>query len=132
MVFAAMFRYSLLLDDREHFVLTQDQVLLVVDLDFRSGVLADEDAVALLDVQGKLLPLLVDLSLSDGDHLGLHRLLFAAILDESPALLELLSLQPLDENPVVQRANLHACLLSCMLVDARGRAPLAAASEARY
>src|SRR5437016_10054614 len=53
-VFAAMIfltPYFLLLDDREHFVLAKDQVLFVVDLDFGAGVLADEDAVPLLDVE---------------------------------------------------------------------------------
>src|SRR5262249_41772225 len=38
---------KLLLDHRENFVLAQDQVLFVVDLDLGAGVLADEDAVAL-------------------------------------------------------------------------------------
>jgi hypothetical protein len=54
----------LLLDDGEDFFLAEDEVLHVVDLDLGSGVLADEDAVALLDVQGKLLAVLVDLALA--------------------------------------------------------------------
>src|ERR1700680_2914432 len=59
-VLAAIFRlllprllfgyFSLLFDNREHVVLTQHPVLLVVDFDFGAGVLADEDAVPLLDV----------------------------------------------------------------------------------
>src|SRR5438128_201900 len=53
-VFAAMFFLSpseLFLDDRENLVLSQDQVFLVVDLDFGAGVLADQDAIPLLDVR---------------------------------------------------------------------------------
>src|SRR5499427_7875205 len=46
---------KLLLDHGEDFVLTQDQVLFVVDLDLGAGVLADEDAVTLLDVERELL-----------------------------------------------------------------------------
>ena len=46
-------------------------MLLVVDLDLGAGVLADEDPVALLDVQRKLLAVVVDLALADGDDLGL-------------------------------------------------------------
>src|SRR5262249_17200805 len=102
----------LLLDDGEHFVLAQDQVLLVVDLDFRSGVLADQDAVTLLDVQGQLLPLFVDLSLADGHDFRLHRLLLGRIGDDDSSFANLLLLEPLDEDSVVERSNLHAFLLN--------------------
>src|SRR5713101_3458502 len=97
---------SLLLDDREHFVLADDQVLLVVDLDLGAGVLADEDAVPLLDVQGELLAFLVDLALADGHDFGFHRLLFGGVGDDDPTLLGLLGLQSLNENAVVEWTNL--------------------------
>src|SRR5437764_1961437 len=62
MVFAAMFFCSFLLFDHgEHFLFAQDQVLFVVDLDLGAGILADEDAVPLLDVQRELFALLIDL-----------------------------------------------------------------------
>src|SRR4029077_11965730 len=100
--------YSLLpFDDREHFVLAEDQVLFVVDLDFGAGVLADEDAVALLDVEGKLLAVLVDLALADGDDFRLHRLLLGGIRDDDAALLHFAGLESLDQDPIVKWPNLH-------------------------
>src|SRR6187455_1208095 len=53
MFFAAIFCSSSLLafDDGEDFVLTEDEVLLVVDLDLGARVLADQDVVAFLDVE---------------------------------------------------------------------------------
>jgi hypothetical protein len=83
-------------------------VFLVVDLDLGAGVLADQDAVPLLHVQRELLAVLVDLALAHGDHLGLHRLLFRGVGDDDAALARLLLLDPLDQNPVVKRTNLHS------------------------
>src|SRR6266404_5036098 len=51
----------LLFDDGEHFILAKDGVLLVVDLDFCSGVFADENRVALLDVELHAFPVFVEL-----------------------------------------------------------------------
>src|SRR5262245_7583847 len=110
-VLAAMCAFSLLLDDREHFVLAEDEVLLVVDLDFGAGVLADEDAVALLDVERELLAFLVHLALADGDDLRLHRLLLGGIRDDDSALLDLSGFESLHQDPVVQWPNLHELLL---------------------
>src|ERR1017187_9004311 len=112
-VFAAMCvsAPSLLLDDGQHFVLAEDQMLFVIDLDLGAGVLADEDPVALLDVQRELLAILVDLALADGDDLGLHGLLFGGVGDDDPPLFVLGRLHPLHEDPVIQRSNLHSFLL---------------------
>src|SRR5436309_726402 len=98
---------SLFLDHCEHFVLSQDQVLFVVDLDLGTGILADEDAIPLLDVQRELLALLVDLALADGDDLRLHRLLLGGVGDDEPPLLSFLGLESLDENAVVEWTNFH-------------------------
>src|SRR5262249_49791979 len=97
----------LALDDRQHLVLTQNQVLDVVDLDFGAGVLADEDAVALLDVEGKLLAFLVALALADADVPRLRRLLLRAGRDDDAALLRLAGLETLDQDPIVKWPNLH-------------------------
>src|SRR5262249_918676 len=109
----------LFFDNGEHFILAKDQVLLVVDLDFRARVLADENAVALLDVQGQLLPFLVDFSLTDGDDLGLHRFLLGRIGDDDSPLAGFLLLESFDEDSVVKRSNLHAVLLNRLLDGAR-------------
>src|SRR6266487_1294599 len=98
---------SLFLEHREHFLLAEDQVLNVVDLDFGAGVLSDEDAIPLLDDQGELLALLVDLALADGDDLRLHRLLLGGVGDEEPPLLSFLGLESLDENAVVEWTNFY-------------------------
>src|SRR5262249_38962655 len=103
-------------------VLAQDQVLHVVDLDFGAGVLADEDAVALLDVEGKLLAFLVDLALADGDDLRLHRLLLRGVRDDDAALLRLAALETLDQDPIVKWPNLHetsSCEVGCLRRPAR-------------
>src|SRR5262249_41611366 len=108
-VFAAIPCFLLfLLDPCQHFLLAEDQMLFVVDLDLGSGVLADENPVPLLDVERELLAFLVDLSLADGDHFGLHRLLLGGVGDDDAPLPDLGGLESLDENTVVKRSNLHS------------------------
>src|SRR6267143_670432 len=53
---------SWLLEDGEDVFLAQDQVVLAVDLDLVAGVLAEQDAIALLDVERNALPVVVDLA----------------------------------------------------------------------
>src|SRR6266446_6137526 len=96
-----------LLDDGEHVLFTQDQVLLVVQLDLGTGVLAEEDLVAGLYVERDLLPLVVHLPVPHRDDLALLGLFLRRVRDDDAALLDLLLLLPLDENSVVQRTNLH-------------------------
>src|ERR1051326_3495825 len=50
-ILAAIVLFSLLLDHRENFVFPHDQMFDVLDLDFLSRVLSDEDPIALLDVE---------------------------------------------------------------------------------
>src|SRR5512138_3384090 len=96
-----------LLDDGEHVLFPQDQVLLVVQLDLRTGVLAEEDLVAGLHVERDLLALVVHLPVAHRDDLALLGLFLRRVRDDDAALLDLLLLLPLDENSVVQRTNLH-------------------------
>src|SRR5215203_1392803 len=79
-------------DDGKDLVLAQDDVVVALDLDLAAGVLAHEDPVALLDVNGSALALVGELAGTDGDHLGLLRLLFGGIRndDATPNLLLLL------------------------------------------
>ena len=65
-----MLSFSLLLDDREDVVLAQDDVLFAVELDLGARVLADEDLVAVLDVERAELAVLEDLAVADGDDLA--------------------------------------------------------------
>src|SRR6476660_2423966 len=96
-----------LLDDREHVLFTQDQVLLVVQLDLGTGVLAEEDLIAGLHVERDLLALVVHLPVPYRDDLALLGLFLRGVRDDDAALLDLLLLLPLDENSVMQRTNLH-------------------------
>src|SRR5258706_43298 len=66
---------SLLLEDAEDLFLAQDDVLDAVEPDLVAAVLAEQDPVALLDVERAELAVVVELAGADGDHLALSRLL---------------------------------------------------------
>src|SRR4051794_13152655 len=72
---AAMFCFSLLLDDREDVVFAQDEVLFAVQLDLAARVLAEQDLVARLDLQLAQAAVVELLAVADGDDLGLDGLL---------------------------------------------------------
>src|SRR5881398_2200495 len=76
--FAAILRLLLLsgLDDAEDVLLAEDQVLLAVELDLGTAVLAEQHPVAGLHVEGQHLPVLL-LAGPDRHHLPLLRLLLA-------------------------------------------------------
>src|SRR5262249_25008330 len=105
-----------LVDDAQHVLFPHDQVLLVLYLDLGAGVLAQEDAVASLHVQRDLLALVVHLAGSDRDDLPLLGLLLRRVRNDDAALLHLLLLDSLDENPVVQRTNLHDRSSRCKML----------------
>src|SRR6267142_1691416 len=97
---------SWLLEDGEDVFLAQDQVVLAVDLDLVAGVLAEQDAVALLDVERNALPVIVDLTRADRLDGGALGLFLCRVRDDDPAdLLLALFLAP-DQHPIVQRTNL--------------------------
>src|SRR5262245_38895180 len=99
-------------DDAKDVVLTQDEVLLAVDLDLGSRVLPEEDAIPGLHVERDDLPVLAQLPPPDRDDLPLLRLLLGRVRDDdAPGALLLLLLDPLDDQPVCKRADLgcHQC-----------------------
>src|SRR5437016_9550075 len=96
-----------LLENGEDVFLAHDEVFLVVDLDLGARILAEQDLVAGLHVEGNLLPIVADLSGPDGDHLAFLRLLLGGVRDDDPASLDLLLLQTLDHDAIVQRTHLH-------------------------
>ncbi len=67
----------LLLEDSENFFLAHDQELFAIELDLGAGVLAEQDAVAGLDIEREHLALIVRLAFADRDNLALLWLLFA-------------------------------------------------------
>src|SRR5436309_5853174 len=87
-------------ENPEQVVLAQDGVLGSINLHIGAGVLADQDAVALLDLHGDPLALLSHATGADGDHLTLLRLLLGGVRDEDPAALHLLLLDAADQNPI--------------------------------
>src|SRR4029077_14141928 len=94
------------LDDPEDVFLTQDEVLLAIDLDLGSRILAEQDTVARLDVEGDDLAFLVELSPADCDDLALLGLLLCGVRDDDAAgALLLLVLDPLDDQAVCQRTD---------------------------
>src|SRR5437762_182749 len=107
--FAAILRLLLFsgLDDAEDVLLAEDQVLLAVELDLGTGVLAEQHPVAGLHVEGQHLPVLL-LPRADRDHLPLLLLPLGRIGDDDAArALLLLLLDAPDDHPVLQMANPH-------------------------
>src|SRR6059036_830743 len=96
-----------LLDDREHVLFLHDQVLLLVHLDLGARVLAEEDAVVGLHVQRDLLAVLRHFPVAHRDDLALLGLFLRGVRNNDAALLGVLFFLALDEDPVMQRTNLH-------------------------
>src|SRR5579871_2537045 len=72
-------------EDRQDVVLGEDDVLDAVELHFGPGVLAEEDAVAVLHFGGTDLAVLEQLAVPDGDHETLDGLLLGAVRnDDAP------------------------------------------------
>src|SRR4051794_38671813 len=66
----------------EDVVLTDEHVLVTVELHLGAAVFAEEHGVADLDVDRALLPVLQDLAVADGDDLALDRLLLRRVRDD--------------------------------------------------
>src|SRR3954468_13298462 len=86
-----------------------DQEILTVDLDLGAGPLAEQHAVAGLDVEGDDLAALVPGAGADGDDLALLRLLLGGIRDDDAALRLLFALNAADDDAVVQGTKCHGC-----------------------
>src|SRR6266571_5938075 len=66
---------------RQNFFFAKDEIFLVLDLDFRTAVFAEEDTIAGLDVQRDQFALLA-LASADGDDFAFHRLFFCGVRDD--------------------------------------------------
>src|SRR5262245_57245084 len=95
-----------LLDHGEDVVLAQDGVLLAVDLDLAAGVFAEEDAVALLDVERAHRPVLEDPAVADRDHAPLLGFLLGGVGNDDPAFALLLLFDAPHEDAIVQGSAL--------------------------
>ena len=91
-----------LLDDAHDVGLLHDEELLAVELDLGAGPLAEQDAVAGLDVERLNLAALVAGAGADGDDLALLRLFLGGVGNDDAALGPLLGLDAADDDAVVQ------------------------------
>src|SRR5688572_16116374 len=91
----------LALENGEDLVLAHDEVFLTVDFDLLSGILAEQDRVAVLDVERLALAVVLDLALTGGDDLALLGLFLGGIGDDDPANLLLALIQALNDDAVV-------------------------------
>src|SRR5262249_57907403 len=99
------------LQDAEHFLLAEDHVLGAVDLDVGPAVLAEQDPVTLLDLDGDALAVLGQAAGPDGHDLALLGLLLGGVRDDDAAPDRLLLLDAADEQPVGERLEVHAISL---------------------
>src|SRR5690242_4365989 len=101
--------------------LFHDEVLDTVDLDLGARPLAEQHAVADLDVERDELAGLVAAAFADRDDLALGGLFLRGVGNDDAAGGLLLGVEALDDDAVVKRTELHAVLLSaCLTVDLAG------------
>ena len=93
--------------DREHVVFFHDQVLDAIELDLLAGVLAEQDGVAGLDVERHALAVLVGLAEARREHLALLRFFLRGIGNDDRARALLRFLEALNDDPVVERSDIH-------------------------
>src|SRR5579862_8219744 len=91
----------------QDFIFAEDEVILVVHLDFGAAVLAEQNAVTGLDVESDPLALIVGLAGANGDHFALLRLLFRRVRDDDAALDGFLFFDPLDQDAIMERSNVY-------------------------
>src|SRR6266850_6749226 len=109
----AQSRWDLLVggEHAQHVVLAQDDVLGPADLHVRAAVLADQDAIALLDFHGDALAVLGQPTGTHGHHFAFLRLLLGGVGDDDPATLCFLLLDAANQDAVGERPNVHCLAL---------------------
>src|SRR5471032_2197076 len=95
-------------DDAHDVRLFHDQEIGTVDLDLGARPLAEQDTVALLDVERHERALLVASARADGHDLTFHRLFLGGVGDDDAPLGLAFFFNALDHDPVVKRTELHA------------------------
>src|SRR5215467_14399219 len=105
-----------LLDHAEDLVLAQDDVLHAVHLDLGAGVLAEQDAVARLDVELDQCAVLGALARADGDDLALQRALLGGVGNDDAAAGLLDLLDAANQDAVLKRTDVHGVALSVVFL----------------
>src|SRR3990167_2643835 len=98
---------ELLLDHCEQIVFLHDQQLVAVDLDSLARVLAEQNAVTDLHVQGDHVALVVLLAGADGQHFTLIGLFSGVVRDHDAGGGRGFAFDTLDDHAIVQRAKVH-------------------------
>src|SRR3954462_6147387 len=96
-----------LLDDAHDVAIPHDQILGPLDLDLRARPLAEQHAVATLEIDGGDFPGLIAAAWTDGDHLSLRRLLFGGIRDDDSACALAVRIEARKHHAVVKGPKLH-------------------------
>src|SRR6267142_5912353 len=87
--------------------LLHDEEILAVELDLRAGPFAEQDAIALLDVEWNERALFIAGARADGDDLAFHRLFLGGVRNDDATLGFAFFLDALDHDTVVKRTELH-------------------------
>src|SRR5712675_174791 len=94
-------------DDPHDVGLLHDQEIVAIELDLGAGPLAEQDAIAFLDVERNERALFIPGARADGDDLAFHRLFLGGVRNDDAALGLAFFLDTLDHDAVVQRTELH-------------------------
>src|SRR5260370_11960365 len=93
----------------QNFFFAKDEKFLVLEFDFRTAVLAEEDAIAGLDVQRDQFALLA-LASADVDDFALHGLFLCGVRDDDAAPDAFLLFNALHYDTIVERDQIHCHL----------------------
>src|ERR1700687_5575274 len=100
-------RLAALDDLREYIGLAQDQVLVEPDLDLGSPILGEDDLVALRQVHGNELSVVVPAARADREDLAALRLLLRGVRKHDAAERHLVLVEDLDDPAVTKRLQVH-------------------------
>src|SRR6266581_5322793 len=114
-MFYSLESLDLLCDDTHDVVFAHYQILGALDLHRLAGELAEQDAVADLDVQRTHFPVFEDLALADRDDFALVGLLGDVVGNDDAACGFALFIETLHHNAVVQGTDFHHDIASLMI-----------------
>src|ERR1700704_1996989 len=120
-------------EDAHDVAFFHDQQFLAVELDLGAGPLAEQHAVADLEVDRDQLASFVAATRADGGDFALRRLFLGTVRNDDAASGLLFGVDALDHNAVVKRTEFHAVLLSfckCCRILVLWQSGLASASTA--
>src|SRR5215212_6240936 len=90
------------IQNAEDFVLTHDDELFAIQLDFAARVLSEENAISDLHIARNQRSVFQTLAVPDSHHLALLGLLFRRVGDDDSALHRFLLLDPFDNKAIVE------------------------------